>query len=288
MKYKYSLDKSSKKFVCPNCHKKAFVKYIDNETNLFLEETIGRCDRESKCGYHKNPKGNKPIINLSCVVPQSEPSCHHHSVIGYYGCDYKGNSFIKYLQLHFCNTDVENVIRKYFIGTSTHWNGATIFWQVDDQLNICAGKVMLYDKITGKRVKKPYPHINWMHKVLQMHGFVLQQCLFGIHNLCDYKIGSTVCIVEAEKTAIIMSIIFPTYLWLATGSKSNLKEELLRPLKAYNIIVFPDKTEFEDWNTKTIVLGKKGFNISCSTLLEHKNIEDGSDLVDLLHTDSLV
>ena len=31
-RFRYSLDKSSKKFVCPNCNKKTFVLYIDTET----------------------------------------------------------------------------------------------------------------------------------------------------------------------------------------------------------------------------------------------------------------
>lgn len=288
MNYKYTLDKSSKKFHCPLCCKKTFVRYVDVETKEYLDSIIGRCDRESKCGYHITPNGNKTIVNLDCIELKQEPSCHHDSVIGYFGRHYTDNNFVKYLQKYFCNTDIKKVIQEYFIGTSTHWNGATIFWQVDEQMNVCAGKVMLYDKNTGNRVKKPYPHINWMHKVLQTNDFVLQQCLFGIHNLCDYDKGSTVCIVESEKTAIMMSIIFPSFLWLATGSKANLKELLLRPLKEYNIIVFPDKTEFEDWNTKVIQLKKKGFSISCSELLEHKNLEDGSDLADLLQTRSFV
>ncbi|NRD19512.1 hypothetical protein HNV08_05595 [Winogradskyella eckloniae] len=281
MTYKYTLDKSSKKFQCPSCLKKSFVRYVDVETLEYLESTIGRCDRESKCQYHKYPSGNKTITNINNLILASEASSHPDKVIGCFGRNYTNNNFIKYLQQHFCNTDIKNVIRKYFIGTSSHWNGATIFWQVDEQMNICAGKVMLYDKNSGSRVKKPYPHINWMHRVLQIDGFVLQQCLFGIHNLCDYDKGSTVCIVESEKTAIIMSVLFPAYLWLATGSKSNLKEELLKPLKGYNIIVFPDKTEFIDWNTKVIQLKNKGFNISCSDFLEDKSIEEGSDLVDM-------
>ena len=36
--FKYSLEKSSKKFVCPNCNRKTLVRYIDNEQNLYLKE----------------------------------------------------------------------------------------------------------------------------------------------------------------------------------------------------------------------------------------------------------
>ncbi|GGZ72566.1 DUF6371 domain-containing protein [Algibacter mikhailovii] len=282
--YKYSLDKSSKKFVCPQCGKKVFVRYIDNTSNNYLQSNIGRCDRESKCQYHNKPNGNKSIVSSSDVVKE-EPACLNFDAVIQSMQNIKNDNFIKYLLQYFSWSQVRNAILKYNIGNCNHWHGATIFWQVDEQMNVCAGKVMLYDKITGKRVKKPYPHINWIHSVYKIDDFVLQQCLFGIHNLCDYDPGSTVCIVESEKTAIFMSIVQPAYLWLATGSKSNLKAQLLKPLIDYAIILFPDKTEFKDWNTRATQLLKNGFKISCSALLENKNIEEGSDLADLLCVD---
>ncbi|MEL0457338.1 DUF6371 domain-containing protein [Flavobacteriaceae bacterium SZ-1-7] len=290
MMYKYSLDKSSKKFICPSCGKKTFVKYVEVETNSYLEASIGRCDRESKCSYHLAPNGNKTLVTLSNPVIQPEPSCHDDGVIGAYGRDYKNNQnhFVTYLLKYFRSEDVIKAIKKYHIGTSTYWDGATIFWQVDEQLNVCAGKVMLYDEVTGKRVKQPKVRINWMHRILGIDTFVLQQCLFGMHNIIDYELGKTVCIVESEKTAVILSIIYPTFLWLATGSKSNLKEALLKPLKSYNITLFPDKTEFKDWHLKSQSLRRLGYNIECSDLLEHKNLDEGDDLVDFLNLEELV
>ncbi len=53
--YRYSLEKGSKKFHCPKCNKKTFVRYIDTKTGEYLPERYGRCDRESKCSYHLNP-----------------------------------------------------------------------------------------------------------------------------------------------------------------------------------------------------------------------------------------
>lgn len=52
---RYCLEKGSKKYHCPNCHKKTFVCYIDTETGDYLPSEYGRCDRESKCSYHLNP-----------------------------------------------------------------------------------------------------------------------------------------------------------------------------------------------------------------------------------------
>jgi hypothetical protein len=53
--HRYSLEKGSKKYHCPDCNKKTFVLYIDIETGDHLPELYGRCDRESKCSYHLNP-----------------------------------------------------------------------------------------------------------------------------------------------------------------------------------------------------------------------------------------
>ena len=53
--FEYSLEKGSKKFVCPRCEQKTFVCYVSNQTGKHLSFDVGRCDRESKCGYHKKP-----------------------------------------------------------------------------------------------------------------------------------------------------------------------------------------------------------------------------------------
>ncbi|WP_281763364.1 DUF6371 domain-containing protein [Neptunitalea lumnitzerae] len=255
---------------------------MDNQNNHYLEDHSGRCDRESKCKYHLSPKGNNPITTNSYREQPEHPTFHNENVIQTYGNSYNNNHFIHFLAQYFTEDELIDVIKRYCISTSTYWKGATIFWQIDEKLNIHAGKVMLYNISTGKRIKKPFPHINWMHNVLQMKDFVLQQCLFGLHNLEDHPVEKAICIVESEKTAIIMSIYYPNNLWLATGSKSNFKLELLKPLKQYNILAFPDKTEYENWNSKTQQLNKYGFNIKCSTYIENLNVKEGVDLVDLV------
>ena len=59
----YSLDKSSKKHICPNCNQKTFVLYISTESGEYLPTDFGRCDREQNCNYHKAPpKGKKAYL----------------------------------------------------------------------------------------------------------------------------------------------------------------------------------------------------------------------------------
>lgn len=283
--YKYTLDKSSKKFRCPNCTRKTLVYYVDNETGDYLNSKYGRCDRESNCGYFNQPTGNESITPPFQNIKPLKPSFINESVIKSNCNKYHDNYLVNYLLEHFPEEDVIQAIEMYYIGTSDIWNGATIFFQIDDLHRIHTGKVMLYNCNTGKRVKKPFPHINWMHKVLQIEPFVLQQCLFGLHLIKEDNQKKTICLVESEKTAIIMSMELPNYLWMATGSKANLKQELLLPIKEYNIILYPDKNEFIDWNKKMKILIESGFKMRCSRLLENIDIEIGGDLIDFILKD---
>lgn len=276
--YKYSLDRTSKKFVCPKCNKKTFVRYLDNENNQYLESVYGRCDRESNCRLHNAPNKNE-IITKSFFIPKKTYSYINSNEISVSGRNFKNNNFIHYLKKIFSELEIKNVILKYCIGTSSYWNGASIFWQINNFEKVNTGKVMLFDIENGKRVKKPYSHINWMHKVLKLQNFELQQCLFGLHLINEQK-TKIIGLVESEKTAVIMSLFLPNYIWLATGSKTNFKYELLKPIKEYKVLAFPDKSEFEDWNKKTIELNKLGFKIKCSKIIEKLNVENGYDLAD--------
>lgn len=51
---------------CPACNsKRSFTRYV-NENGEYLGECVGRCNRESKCGYHLTPKQfftNNPKTN---------------------------------------------------------------------------------------------------------------------------------------------------------------------------------------------------------------------------------
>jgi hypothetical protein len=284
--YKYILDKTSKKFKCPNCFKNTFVRFINNETNEYLHELNGRCDRESKCGYFKKPSNNFSITNNNnnnSVANVIQPTYHNKDLLVQYCDTLQQSNFLIYLLGVFSPKSVFQAIKMYHIGISNLWNGASVFWQIDSHKQIRGGKIMQYNCKTGKRVKKPYNHVSWMHTQLKLNNFVLQQCLFGLHNLVNVLKGDTVCLVESEKTAIIMTILFPNYLWLATGSKTGFKQEMLQPLKEYNVIAYPDKSEYKTWNEKAILLNKQGYNIQCSSLLEKIDLELGADLVDFLN-----
>lgn len=276
--YHYSLDKSSKKFICPRCHKKSFVKYFDNVNSGYLEDHLGRCDRETNCKYHLAPKHNQTITTIANLPVKLKASTLDPELLNRSKKNFKKNNLIHFLRTYFSDEEIELVIKKYFIGTSAHWNGATVFWQVTDQNEVRTGKVMLYDANSGSRIKKPFTHITWVHKILKIEPYNLQQCLFGLH-LKNFS--KTIAILESEKSAIMMSLLLPDYTWMATGSKGNLKKEILLPIREFNIVVYPDKSEFEDWNKIILILQKDGFKIRCSQFIEMLDVPTGTDLADI-------
>jgi len=173
------------------------------------------------------------------------------------------------------------------IGTSKRWDGATVFWQMDNLKLVRAGKILQYDVVTGKRLKNENGKglIDWTHSILKRNNllkdFNLSQCLFGLH-LINETDNKTIALVEGEKTAIIMSIFKPEYIWLSTGSKHGLKHEFLKEIKDYKIVAFPDKSEYDFWLNRAIKLNSYGFNIIVNDWLEQQtNFETGTDLADV-------
>lgn len=279
MNYKYTLEKTSKKHCCPKCNKKRFVRYIDNETNEYLDNKYGRCDRVSSCGYFLKPEMN-PIKSLSVDIPitQLETSFINKNLVKSSLIRYPYNNFYQILLKYFDEDRIIETFKKYKIGTSKKWNSATVFWQIDDKLRVRTGKIMLFDIDTNKRVKTPFNHIHWVHSLLKIKNYTLKQCLFGLHLTGQSK---PIAIVESEKTALFMDLFMTDCNWLSTGSKQNLKEELLEPIKTHDIVVYPDKGEYHNWKQKCDELLKKGYKIRCSDFIENSDLEQGADLADV-------
>lgn len=285
-KYKYSLDTSSKKFICPMCKMKTLVKFIDTETKSYLSDDLGRCDRESSCGYFNVPS-NGIIIKKERIIDYVETSFHSLQLVESGFLSKKRNNFIQFLMNNFPEEAVNEVVSKYLIGSSNRWDGSTVFWQIDNYECAHAGKILAYNQETGKRIKSNEGKalIDWVHSVLKRKGIIndfnLRQCLFGLHLIKGVK-TKVVGLVESEKTAVLMSLFKPEYIWMATGSKGGLKYEFLLPIKQYKIIAFPDKSEYNDWLIKAKQLNGFNFDIVVNDWLEQSNFRDGTDLADVL------
>ncbi len=321
--YRYILNPyktPASKETCPACgHKRVFTRYRDTETGNLLFETVGRCDRENNCGYHKTPKQffeeNKiyqPEKNYS--APKAAPA----PTIDYLDSDlvvrsmtgYADNRFVMYLKALFGEDITMDLVSKYCIGSSKHWKGATIFWQIDQQENIRQCKIMLYNAVTGKRVKAGEQVEKWdrtskkhitevtdvpCSKVFgkylnnETQKLNLQQCFFGEHLLAEHP-DKTVAIVESEKTAIIASVYFPNLVWIATGGSSGCgwsKKEISKVLKGRNVMLYPDLGQYESWKQKADIIRELiGSKVAVSSLLEKVATDDerksGYDLADYL------
>lgn len=295
--YKYSLNKTSKKHFCPKCSKKTFVQYVNNESGEVVSNISGRCDRENNCGYHYTPKlffkdNNQeynPIMkNPMELVAKKETSYHSQSTLDNTLCNYTQNNLVEFLKRK-CNSEKLNLaIENYKVGTISEWHFGTVFWQIDNYQKIKGGKIIIYNKL-GKRTK----YINWIHalqlKNKEIDEFQLSQCLFGLHLLNKYD--KTIAIVESEKTALIMSVLFDKYLWMATGSLNGLSIAKIKELKSRKIILYPDLgvegangSPFSQWNEKREEFKRCGFDIEVSDLLEKKGTqiekEKGFDIAD--------
>ena len=231
---------------------------------------------------------NLEVINtVLSKEPKPEPKPSYHSLElldQLFNENCTDEHFTNFLHSIFSIDEVNKTVQDYFItGTNKKWPKATIFWQIDNKERIRAGKVMLYNPETGKRVKEPYNHINWLHNIQNETDFNLSQCLFGLH-LINEDYQKKIAIVESEKTAIIMSIILPEYIWLATGAKHGLKLDKLKPLKNRQIVLYPDKGEYNDWIKKSKPIKEAGFKIEVSNILELTEYQQGFDLADYYST----
>jgi hypothetical protein len=280
--HKYHLDKSSKKFNCPSCDEKRFVKCIETETGQYADGQYGRCDRETKCGYFTYPNSQTAHYGyVSRAKPPVETSYIANELQLRSLSDYEKNPLVKYLVRCFSKEKVEHVIRKYQVGTSKEYDGSTVFYQIDTKMRVRTGKIMGYDEATGKRSKGGgYSNITWVHTILSLPEYNLSQCLFGLHLLNETT--KRVTIVESEKTALFMSLELPQHTWMATGSLRGFKYEYLASVMNCEIIAFPDKGGYEDWQKTATALNKQGFNIAVINLLEEPQYEDGWDLIDIL------
>jgi hypothetical protein len=292
--YRYSLDRSSKKYICSECERKTFVLYIDNHTGKPLHSTVGKCDRADNCGHHYTPKQyftdnrisvdrKKEYVPRPKPTPKPQPSFIDTDIFIKSLSSYQRNNLALWLTGVVGEKQASEAFRRYFVGTSERWSGATVFWQIDTQGRVRAGKIMQYDTATGKRVKQPENRITWVHKALKLPNYSLQQCFFGEHLLRDKS--KRVAIVESEKTAVVASIYLPNMIWLACGGSEGLNSDKCSVLKGRKVILFPDCGQYDKWSAKAKELSKV-CAVSVSSLIEQRATEQerqaGFDIADYL------
>ena len=171
---------------------------------------------------------------------------------------------------------------RYRLGRSK--DDAVIYWQIDQLGQLHDGKLMWYGP-DCHRLK--HRNATWVMYLLKQYYGVPQDTFqpthvfFGTHLLCHTEITETteryscnsrnscsesasvssvqsvfkhspvVCVVEAEKSAVILSELYPQYIWLAAGGMHEVQVNKFLPLRYYKVILFPDTdpdgTAFRCW-----------------------------------------
>ena len=141
---------------------------------------------------------------------------------------------------------------RYRLGCSK--DDAVIYWQIDQLGQLHDGKLMWYGP-DCHRLK--HRNATWvMYLLKQYYGvpqdtFQPSHVFFGTHLLSASTVHSVVAIVEAEKSAVILSELYPQYIWLAAGGMREVQVNKFLPLRHYKVILFPDTdpdgTAFRCW-----------------------------------------
>ena len=209
---------------------------------------------------------------------------------------------------------MRHACQRYFLGKTK--SGQPIFWMIDDMLTPL-------DAHIGSSV--------WMSSLLKTRepliaSWQVTHCLFGLHLLCHTEITETteilsvqkalseiseipvcdkksvesvrsvchkktVCVVETEKSAVILSELLPEYVWMAYATTAHLSPEFFAPLQGHKVILFPrtDPTLstylfFKD--LAALVRQRYGLDITVDSTLENRATPDQKsrciDLVDFL------
>lgn len=286
----YNLPQGVKYSICPICseHRK---KKTQKCMMLDWVKGLGSCQH---CGnviqlhtYQREKRNNGQQITYSAIrkqMPAKQASFIDETLFKASLSSYNNNSLCVYLNKLFGKNKADDLIKLYKIGSSKHWLGATVFWQIDNNNKIHAGKVMLYDPHSGKRIKKPFNHITWVHTILKLTDFNLSQCFFGEHLINEDK---SVAIVESEKTAIIASAYIPKFTWLAIGSLNNLSSHRCKILEGKTVVLYPDLNGYELWKEKANKISSEiDVKFIISDILEKNATEserkNGLDLADYL------
>lgn len=274
----------SNRYTCPNCgRKKCFTRYIDIETGRYIADECGKCNHESRCGYHYPPRdyfrdhpGQSQTSSLqpflvngipmvlsktrktAVKVPTEVHQTEFYNMAWAEAAARRTSPFRTWFEsLPFDAQRISQVLAEYYVGATAtdivvngrNYGPAAVFWMIDEQGRAHDAKFIAYTP-DGHRVEG---WGNSMRSVCEKTktGPQLQETekvLFGLHLVPHYP-DRPVCIVESEKTALICACHYPEYVWLATGGCGNLQPSKLRPLTGRHVVIYPDSGEYDRWKT---------------------------------------
>ncbi len=122
---------------------------------------------------------------------------------------------------------------RYRLGSSL--SGKPIYWMINELGQVCDGR--LGHQWVSQLLKAREPHL--LRDIRTVH------CLFGLHLL--ETTSEPICLVESESSAVILSELYPHYLWLAWSYPANLLSTQFAPLQGRQVILFPPTDPIGDY-----------------------------------------
>lgn len=187
------------------------------------------------------------------------------------------NTFIDFLLTLFEQPKVAAAVERYCIGGDSMCR--TIFPNIDQEGRCVGGAVIPY-LVNGHRDKSRgasniHAELRRKDKTLPQQA---DQVLFGSHLLRLYPTAS-VGVVESQKSAVILSILHPNVLWLATAGMTNFNERLLSSIYDRNVIAYPDFNGVQEWTRRAKELPFKNIRVSDWWRYAQDDKEDICDVV---------
>lgn len=139
--------------------------------------------------------------------------------------------------------NMRHAAERYYLGKTR--SGRPIYWMIDDTLDPQDARIVNQDNSE-----------TWMSTLLKAREPFIQHwcpthCLFGLHllreeerrkmeegkNIVQWK--RSICIVESEQAAVVLSELFPESIWLAYATVEHLQVDLFASLEGRTVTLFP-------------------------------------------------
>ena len=220
---------------------------------------------------------NVPFVPISRPTAVYEPSYNFIEPTIIKRLQGQRNTFIDFLLTLFDSPKVAAAVERYCIGGDSMCR--TIFPNIDQEGRCVGGAVIPYlpngHRDKSKGTSNIHSELKRKDKTLPPQG---DQVLFGSHLLRHYPTAS-VGVVESQKSAVILSIIYPNLVWLATAGMTNFNERLLSSIYDRNIIAYPDANGIKVWTQRAKDLPFKNIRVSDWWRYAQDEKEDICDVV---------
>ena len=220
---------------------------------------------------------NVPFVPISRPTAVYEPSYNFIEPTIIKRLQGQRNTFIDFLLTLFDSPKVAAAVERYCIGGDSQLR--TIFPNIDTEGRCVGGSVIPYLPNGHRDKSKGASNIHAeLKRKDKTHPTQADQVLFGSHLLRHYP-SASVGVVESQKSAVILSIIYPGIVWVATAGMTNFNARLLAPIYDRNVVAYPDVNGVKVWTERVKDLPFKNIRVSDWWRYAQDDKEDICDVV---------